>query len=223
MDKGKVIAKLIDGAFALARKKERDPEVAKEWAQEGLLQATMRFDRYSHLPEDQVVKILGRCISNRINTLQKREVLQDRTIMRMPDDFPATSKFDSPLGIALSRELLAVLLTKLDSRERIFVQEKLKPSQQTLDEMELDGLDPRSQSPLDRHVLPNESKATISRIKGRVREWIQRLSVLSIQELSNLDRPRSRPNQQPEPQERMSDGESELPSPTLPQAYPSPA
>ncbi len=208
MNKAHVIMKLVKGAYGLAMKKERDCETAKEWAQEAILKATIEFDRYKHLPESELIRVLGTICKNTIATLQRREVEKDKRQIGLIEEVPVElpekvlddgayepfnhrrkvkvnpawyppDEWEDQLEVSLSKELLAVLLTKLDPDERTFVREKLQPSEQTLKLMQEDASD----HPLDKHIFPDKSKATISRIKSRVRDWLDRLGVLSIDEL----------------------------------------
>jgi hypothetical protein len=222
MNRAEVIMKLVKGAYGLAMKKERDPEVAKEWAQEAILNATIAFDRYKHLPEAELVRALGTVCRNTINGLQRKEVEKDKRQLRLiqgeiqpevpnkicddghyepydhkmikafkvnPAWYPPTA-WEDQLEVSLSRELLAVLLTKLDNDGQTFVLEKLAPSDATLKLMHEDGLD----SPRDWHIFPDKPKAVVSRMKAKVRDWLERLGVLDIDELSSLDRQKSRSN-----------------------------
>lgn len=201
LDKNAVISQLIEGAYKLACKKERSREVAKEWAHEAILKACIEYDRYSHLPENELVLVLGRVCANRIFQLQRIEVEKDKRCISYSEEFetkpmdkvlddghyepyvhhvnekpedPHFYEADPLEGIeefTISRELMAILLLKCNDRHtKRFIQEKLNPSEHTRRLMEEEGYS----HPLDKHIFPDMSKATISRVKSRVRELVNK-------------------------------------------------
>lgn len=182
--RNQIISKLVEGAYKAAFKRERNRETAKEWAQEAILKSMVEFDRYAHLPDNEIIKILGRICINCILEQQRREVEKDKREIISDEEFtPRINKvlddghyepflhhrkdhiepniypsdeWDGQIEHLLSKELLEVLKIKCNGRdEQTFIDAKM-----------------RNEMILDKDIFPNKSKASISRIKSRIRETI---------------------------------------------------
>lgn len=190
MNKEELIQEVYDGIKAVAFKQAHNKEQAKDFMQEGLISALEAIDKYPDKPERELILIIAKSAYNKIYSIQSRDITYERKNPNSADNIVIPSKEDLEKDYE-SRNFLAILKTRLHSRERKILEEHLNPSNRVIGVYEKEKrskLRRRSRGQLVMNIHTNTirshhiaeamgiSKATMSRAFKAIRNEAEKLT-----------------------------------------------
>lgn len=134
-NKEALIKEIYSGISALAKKQAWNKEEAEDFLQEGLMCALQAIDKYPELPDNQLILVIARSAANRIFSVQRGAVVHHKRGHVEFNEMEHDKETDIEGNIDY-RNFVKIMRARLPSGVKAIFDEKVEPSDKTLDILE---------------------------------------------------------------------------------------
>ena len=180
-----LLSALREGIVKSAQLRARgDRHLAEDLCQEGVLVALTVFQSYPDRDAEELVKIAGKAVVNRLTEVVRRKAASpEQEWPEQTVDHPRSGRQDSPPEVAICREFEILLRGQLSRLGNRVLTQKLTPSLKTSKAIQRDAIDNNRKQARITDVLIGRglgvSKATVCRASSEIRNKAIELDLIA--------------------------------------------